>query len=135
LYDQCPNCRYDLAGLNRDVVVQCPECGAGITLGDIARAFRKRVRRLWRFFFLMPIITMPGCVVFFIGQPIACLVLATILAHRALRLEDRINNRSEMPGSTLAMAMLAGGLWTVIGTGIVVTSILGIVQVLSFLTS
>lgn len=118
MYDTCPVCKYDLSGLNRELVSACPECGANISHLDIVQELSRQRRRVMWWYFLGPLIALPGCGAYLIGQPILCMIICTACAFRSLLLDDRIRDREPMVAASLVQAMLLAAAWTVTGTAI-----------------
>lgn len=130
MYDTCPKCRYDLTGLDRDEVRLCPECGAETSHFAIIVVHRRRRQRLWKLFYLSPVLALPGCAGYAVGQPILSMVLCTFFAYRAMVLEDRIHNRDPLRGAAAVQAVLSSAAWTAAGTAIL-TAVIGFIMAAS----
>ncbi len=109
----CPDCGYDLSGLN---VQCCPECGTGTDSLSRRHVWERISTRRWRWFVLAPLISLPGVLLAGIGQPILSFGLSTIFAYRALRFDDAIDDR---PGSDLGrlfQALMLSFNWVLFST-------------------
>jgi hypothetical protein len=113
----CPDCGYDLTGLN---VQCCPECGTGTDWLARRHVWQRLSSRRWRWFMLAPLISLPGVLLAGIGQPILSFGLSTIFAYRALKFDDEIDHR---PGSDLGrvcQALMLSFNWVLFSTGVLV---------------
>lgn len=123
MYDTCSGCGYDLSGLEREGVTVCPECGTEISHRAIAlKLFRLR-RKYWRVFFFGPVLALPGCAAYVVGQPILCMVICTVYAFRALLMDDAIHEREPMRGAMFVQSLLFALAWTAGGTVLIVVGV------------
>lgn len=110
--DLCPECLYDLAGLNRSVAKLCPECGTDIESARAAKDFSRRTGRRWKWFLLAPAIALPGVVLYGIGQPAIALILGTIFGYRALKRDCELYGEMVVPAGLFFHAVGLSVAWT-----------------------
>lgn len=114
--EQCPSCRYDLSGL--DGVQLCPECGEHIESAAVVRAWISQVKRRWSYFYLSPILALPGLIFFGVGQPILSVVLGTIFGYRALSLDVELFGGDSTRVGNACQAVAMSVSWTVVTTAL-----------------
>lgn len=121
----CPDCGYDLSGLN---VQCCPECGTGTDAMSRRHVWQRLSNRRWRWFMLAPLISLPGVLLAGIGHPVLSFGLSAIFAYRALSFDDQMDHRPGTDLGRLVQALTLAFNWVLFSTGalVIVAAALGL---------
>ncbi len=115
----CFHCGYDLAGLDPRIVAVCPECGTAIDSDCTHSLLARESARRWRLAVLSPVFALPGLLVFIVGQPVLCFVLAAWFAFRAFEVDDELFRRPSSKVGRILQAFVFALAWTAFSTGMI----------------
>jgi hypothetical protein len=118
VFSACPFCGYDLAGLGSRPGITRPECGKTLNRSPLRDLWRRRSDRAWQLVFLAPLMALPGCVLYGVGQPIISVILTTGLAYRAFARDDRMNSVPPAAITYMALAAVLGVGWSMFTTAL-----------------
>lgn len=124
----CPQCGYDLSGHDGNREHRCPECGLEVRLMSIwnNRVRRDRLRRrLWRLFFVSPVVAAPGLAIAVPLYPLICFLLSAVFAYAAIRAKGPDAEQQTTEFEALWRAILSATAWTGATSVVIVASILG----------